>query len=167
MENSGKRYSFEGCVASCLFIILIAVIVLQISGRLSSFNPPIWTEELARWIWVWMAFIGIAEVERTNGHLRMEFIAELLGEKVKAVLYLIFDVIYLGVMIKLCQIAWKTVNRTWWNESVTLPLTDAAMYCGFFVASFFIIFRVAMRIFKDVKALRQPAVKTNEEEAAV
>ncbi|OKL43828.1 TRAP transporter small permease [Pseudovibrio exalbescens] len=152
--NTRKQYSLEGCVAAVLFIILICVVMLQILGRVDLFTAPVWTEELARWIWVWMAFIAVGEVERTDGHLRMEMLADLMGPRFKLILYTIVDIIYLAATAYLCHIGYKTIMRTWYNESVTLPFTDAALYASYFVASFLIMYRVAQRIYRHVRALK-------------
>ena len=70
-----RKYAFEGIVATILFIALIICMLLQISARAGLTQPPIWTEELSRWLWVWMAFFGMAEVERRNEHLVVDFFA--------------------------------------------------------------------------------------------
>ena len=33
-----------------------------------------WTEELIRWLWVWMACLGLSEAERYQQHLRMDMV---------------------------------------------------------------------------------------------
>ncbi|WP_371170007.1 TRAP transporter small permease [Aliiroseovarius sp. 2305UL8-7] len=88
-----RKYGFEACIASVLFIILFLVIVLQIMGRTSWVQGPIWTEELARWIWVWMALIGIGTVERDQAHLRMGFLIELLPTRLQRVFATITDLV--------------------------------------------------------------------------
>ena len=140
------RYSPEGIVASCLFIILIVVLTIQILGRTPLFTGPVWTEEAARWLWVWMAMIGIAEVERTDSQLRMGFLVEGLRQKARLAVLTVIDLVYLGVVINLIWIGWKTIERTWSNESVTLPVTDAVLYASGFVAMILIANRVLRRV---------------------
>lgn len=141
-----RRYSLEGIVASLLFIILFGVLLIQIFGRTPLFVGPVWTEELARWIWVWMAFIAIGEVERQDSQLRMGFIAEALPAGAKRILYTLIDVVYLGIMVHLCVIGYRSIIRTWSNESVTLPVSDAALYASAFVASVLIVLRIVRRL---------------------
>lgn len=140
------RYSFEGCVASVIFIVLLLVVLLQILGRTNIVTGPVWTEELARWLWVWMAFLAIAEVERNDAQLNMGFLTELFARRVRIALFTIVDLAYLAVMCNLSWIGYKTVLRTMRNESVTLPTSDAALYASAFIATFFIIFRVLQRL---------------------
>ncbi len=142
----GQKYSIEGIAASVLFLVLIGIVLIQILGRTPILRGPVWTEEAARWIWVWMAFIAIGEVERQNKHLRMAFLAERLPGSLRRIIFTGIDVIYLVVMARLCWIGWQTVERTWNAASVTLPLPNAALYASAFAASFLIIHRVVRRV---------------------
>lgn len=140
------KYSVEGVIATILFLVLIGVVMIQILGRTPIFRGPVWTEEAARWIWVWMAFIAIGEVERQNKHLRMAFLAEKLSGRLRNILFTGFDLVYLGIMGHLCWIGYAQVARTWVHSSVTLPVSNAALYASAFVASLFILYRIIRRI---------------------
>lgn len=145
MKPRGK-YSPEGIVASVFFIALIIVLMIQIFGRTALFTGPVWTEEAARWLWVWMAMIGIAEVERTDSQLRMGFLVERLRRRARLIVLTIIDLVYLGVVLHLIRIGWKTIDRTWSNDSVTLPVSDAVLYASGFLAMILIANRVIRRI---------------------
>ena len=145
MSGNG-RYSIEGYAATVLFLGLIFVVLLQVFGRSGLFPAAVWTEELARWIWVWMAFIATGEAERRNVQLRMGILAEVLLGRFRFVLFTLIDIVYLAVTCHLFWIGYKTVLRTWNNESVTLPFSDAVLYASYPIAALFIIWRVANRI---------------------
>ncbi|EPX78267.1 TRAP transporter small permease [Litoreibacter arenae] len=159
MDNP-RKYSIEGIVASVIFIVLIGVVLIQVFGRTPLFRGPVWTEEAARWLWVWMAFIGIAEVERQDGQLKMAFIAELLPDGARRILYTGIDLVYLGIVCHLIWIGYKTVLRTWDNVSVTLPTTDAVLYASGFVAAILILHRIVRRLIgrRDVTVTREPTL---------
>lgn len=91
-----RRYSPEGIAASILFIVLIVVLMIQILGRTPLFTGPVWTEEAARWLWVWMALIAIPEVERTDSQLRMGFLVEQLQRRARIAVLTLIDLVYLG-----------------------------------------------------------------------
>ncbi|WP_282025725.1 TRAP transporter small permease [Limimaricola cinnabarinus] len=147
-----RRYSFEGIVASALFILLFAVLMIQIFGRTPMFRGPVWTEEAARWIWVWMAFIAIAAVERNDAQLRMGFLADALPARARHWLAIAVDLLWGGILCHLVLISWKTVQRTWNNEAVTLPATDAVLYAAGLVAVVLVLHRVARRILARLRA---------------
>ncbi|MCK0140671.1 TRAP transporter small permease [Aliiroseovarius sp. F47248L] len=141
-----RKYSIEGYAATVLFLGLIFIVLLQVVGRTSLFSAPIWTEELARWIWVWMAFIATGEAERQNVQLRMGILVESLLGKARFALFTLIDIIYLAVTCHLLWIGYKTVMRTWSNEAVTLPFSDAVLYASYPIAALFVIWRVTNRI---------------------
>lgn len=153
-----RKYSIEGIIASILFIVLIGVVLIQIFGRTPIFRGPVWTEEAARWIWVWMAFIAIAEVERQDGQLKMAFLAEMMPDKVRLVLYTLIDITFLGLVGHLIWISYKTVLRTSNNISVTLPTTDAILYASALVGFILILHRIIRRLIgrRDVTVKRDP-----------
>lgn len=141
-----RLYSLEGIVATLIFAALIAVLMIQVFGRTPLFRGPVWTEELARWLWVWMAFIGIGEAERTNSQLRMDLLAELLGGRARQLLFTAIDVVYLAIVAHLVWIGWKTVLRTWSNAAVTLPVPDGMLYLAALVGFVFVLIRIARRL---------------------
>ncbi|WP_116598731.1 TRAP transporter small permease [Primorskyibacter marinus] len=155
-----RNYSIEGIVASVLFIVLIGVVLIQVFGRTPLFRGPVWTEEAARWLWVWMAFIGIAEVERQDGQLKMAFLAELLPAGARRILYTVIDLVYLGIVGHLTWIGYRTVLRTWDNVTVTLPTTDAVLYASGLVAAILIFHRIVRRLLgrRDVSVTREPTL---------
>ncbi len=141
-----RQYAFEACIAVVLFVALFFVILVQIFGRTALFTGPIWTEELARWLWVWMALIGIGAVERNKAHLRMGFLVALLPSGLRRAMALVTDLVYLGIAGHLVWIAWKSIQRTRFNESVSLPTTDAVLYASAFFGMILIVHRVLRRI---------------------
>lgn len=153
-----RKYGIEASIASILFIVLFFVMVLQILGRTPVVAGPVWTEELARWLWVWMALIGIATVERDNAHLRMGFLIEFLPLRAQKVWAIITDLIYIGLAGHLIWIAYKSILRTWNYETVTLPTTDALLYASAFVAMILIFHRIARRLFTSVSEFSKAEV---------
>jgi TRAP-type transport system small permease protein len=153
-----RKYAFEGIVATILFIALVICMLLQITARAGLMQPPIWTEELSRWLWVWMAFFGMAEVERRNEHLVVDFFITRLPEFVRRPLVLGLDLAYLVVIASLIWIGCKGVVRQFPSQAVTMPTTDAVLYASFPVAALFIAARVVMRLagrLRSTKPLEQ------------
>lgn len=136
----------EGIMASALFVVLICVILLQVVGRIGVLRGPVWTEELARWVWVWMAIIGLGAVERNNAHLRMSFIVDALPRMIRNSVYSLIDLAWLGITLHLTWLGYRSVLRSWNNTAVTLPLTDAVLYASYPIAAVFIIWRIVQRL---------------------
>ena len=121
---------WEGWVASILMVVLCGVIFLQILGRFGFFPGRVWTEELTRWLWVWLALLGCAATEAHGQHLRMEILTSFWSSKAQIISEKLQQVVALATVLFLAWLGYKGVLRTWYNESVTLPVSDALLYAA-------------------------------------
>ncbi|WP_134702806.1 TRAP transporter small permease [Ammoniphilus sp. YIM 78166] len=64
-----------------LLIVLTLVCFYQVVARYLFSAPPSWSEELARYLMIWLTFLGAAIAFRTNAHLGLDFFVGLLPGK--------------------------------------------------------------------------------------
>lgn len=147
-----SRYSPEGVLSTLLLIVLSLVIFLQIAGRMGFFPGLVWTEELTRWLWVWMACMGFSEAERYQQHIRMDMVPALWSEALRRRVYRLIDVMTFALAVYMVWLGSKGVIRTWNDESVTLGVTDAVLYAALPVGALL----WAMRLFLRLVGKRQP-----------
>src|SRR4051812_42947652 len=62
----------EEILLASLVAAITSVTFLQVFTRYVTEDPFIWTEELARYLFVWIALIGGAAAVRTNGHFGLD-----------------------------------------------------------------------------------------------
>jgi TRAP-type C4-dicarboxylate transport system permease small subunit len=60
----------------CILIVTVAVVFLQVIARYILLVSIDWTEEVARFAFIWMVFVGIAITERQRAHFRITFLVE-------------------------------------------------------------------------------------------
>ena len=137
---------WEGWVASILMIALCGVIFLQILGRFGFFPGRVWTEELTRWLWVWLALLGCAATEAHGQHLRMEILTSFWSSKAQFISEKLQQVVALATVLFLTWLGYKGVLRTWYNESVTLPVSDAVLYAALPIAMLLWAHRIIHRL---------------------
>lgn len=89
-------FSFTGfldTVSRYISIVLMGLmtltVVLQVLFRYIMKNPLIWTEELSRYLMIWMAFIAASSVLREWDTIRVDFIVNKLNERVRFVIKII------------------------------------------------------------------------------
>ncbi len=152
-EAPFKKTSPEGWAAAGLLLGVFLVILLQILSRYLPLPAPVWTEELSRWLWVWLVFVGIAEVERTDAHLKMDLLAPLLPPRFRTLIFLVIDMVSLVVFVELIRIGYKGALRSMEATSVTLPVTLVFFYAAYPVAGVFIVLRVMQRIVRRLRSL--------------
>ena len=86
----------ETCVGFAILIALIAVLTLQVAGRqLPGLFFP-WTEEVSRFLFVWLAFLGTALAVHRNAHVAIHVFADRTGPAVQLLLGLITRALVVG-----------------------------------------------------------------------
>jgi TRAP-type C4-dicarboxylate transport system permease small subunit len=87
-----KIVSYIGMV---LFIILIIACVGQVFFRFALNHSLSWTEELARYMFIWMHMIGASLLIETRGHATVTVILELLSGTAKKIFDIIIELVIL------------------------------------------------------------------------
>jgi TRAP-type C4-dicarboxylate transport system permease small subunit len=64
----------NGLVAVWLFVVLTAVVVLQVVNRLVFHWPAIWSEEIARFAFFWVVLLGAAISVRRRRHFVLDIL---------------------------------------------------------------------------------------------
>ena len=80
---------------SAMFLILLAQVIM----RYVFSRPLTWSEEAARFIFVYVSFIGISYAYRQKGHIRMEVVVNLFPQAVRRGLELLIN---LGTIALFC-----------------------------------------------------------------
>jgi TRAP-type transport system small permease protein len=110
-------------IAACL-----AVMVVMVFGNVVlryAFNSGIAiSEELSRWLFVWLTFLGAIVALKENGHLGTDLLVSRLPRAGKIVCLLLSQVLMLGVTAMLFQGSLAQVRINW---DVEAPVTGAPM----------------------------------------
>lgn len=59
-------------IGAALLVAMVVVVSVQIIYRYALGNPLIWTEEVARLIFMWTVFLGSAYAATSSSHLRLD-----------------------------------------------------------------------------------------------
>lgn len=74
-----KIETIHKAVSIIFLVIFVLSIILQVLTRYVSFISIYWTEEVARYSFIWAIFMGSAIMVRQNGHFAMDFLIEKLS----------------------------------------------------------------------------------------
>jgi TRAP-type C4-dicarboxylate transport system permease small subunit len=99
--------------AICILGMLLFVVVsnIQVFTRLIPWIPVFpWTEELARYTFVWVMFLGVSWAVRTSAHLRVDIVLQLLPKIVRKIIGVFSNVFVIVFSIYLCPFAWVVVQ---------------------------------------------------------
>ena len=121
----------KALVGTCLAIMLLISIVEVVRRYLFNASFP-WSEELIRYLMIWIAFIGGAAAYKNGGLVFFDLILNKFKPKVKATINLITNTAVLCFCIYMCERAWSyTFTASVANQiTVGLKISMSIPYLG-------------------------------------
>lgn len=130
-----KVQNFLGVI---LFVGLTIVVTLQIFTRFVLHTPFIWSEEVARFLFFWVALTGASVSVRLRRHFVIDVLQMTASErgsgkraKLDKILWIISDILILGYAIFLLKLGWEYtefgVFRTGTNSQINMSIVYAAI----------------------------------------
>ncbi len=95
--------NFEALFGAILFFAMLGLIVVQITLRNVFQGGLQWGEEISRFLYVWVCYIGIAYGVRMNSHITINAVTRNLPEKAQRILLVLVQVVFLIVLIVLLR----------------------------------------------------------------
>lgn len=138
------------------YVMLVGTMAVEVLRREIFSYSSIWGEEIVRYSFIYLAWIGAAAAVRERAHIRIDVIMHSLGNRGKAVLYIFGDLVMLGVAIIAFYYSFETVMVSAKFGSVSHGLRVsmvwflAAVPIGFAL----MILRLVQSILHDFKSLR-------------
>ena len=83
-------------LTSTLFVIMVIIIFTQVVARYVFHNSLSWSEELARFIFVWIVFLGSSYVLGHGAHANLDLVLSRLPEKMRLVLEKVNTILLFG-----------------------------------------------------------------------
>lgn len=83
METKKEKSNPIDLFLGIIFCLIVLLIFTQVLFRYLLSNSLNWTEELAKYLFVWMTFIGSASAFKDHIHIGVDFFVELLPSKYK------------------------------------------------------------------------------------
>ncbi len=79
------------------YVLLVATMFIEVLRRELLSYSSIWGEEIVRYAFIYLAWIGAAAAVRERAHIRIDVILEYVGRRVKAALYILGDLVMFAV----------------------------------------------------------------------
>ena len=133
------------------FTILIAACVLQVFTRFVLNNSLSWTEELARYAFIWSNLLGAAT--QKSSHATVTAITDALPKKVQTVLKIAVNLIIILVAYVLVRYGWKVVMSTRMQLSPALRISMSYVYASAPVCGVLVIFYSAVHLAESLAEL--------------
>lgn len=102
-----------------LFIGMCLLVLAQVVAR-KFFEPLVWSEELARYTFIWVAFLGWVIANQRKSHIRISLVTDRAGPVVKIALGIFADLAVIVFALIFVVKGWQLVRNNLDIETVTL-----------------------------------------------
>ncbi|MCK6208781.1 TRAP transporter small permease [Bacillus infantis] len=118
---------------------MVGLVFLNVVMRYVFDSGITWSEEMARYMFVWIVFLGAVVAAKEKGHLGVDILTSNVPRTVQKVLSLIANTLVIFVLVLFIDGLWKMMNL---NQMVSGPATGipvAFFYLAGLVASVLMI----------------------------
>jgi len=136
-------------LAAALLLAAVLSNAVAIVFRYGVGQPLIWTEEVQRYLMIWVAFLGSAACLGRGEHMAVDLAGELLPRAVRRILRLVLLLltgVFCGVLV------WKGIPLALGNRSQLSPATRIPMsypYLAVGVGGLLMLCAAALRLAQD------------------
>lgn len=137
------------------YTMLVVTMAIEVLRREIFAYSSIWGEEIVRYAFIYLAWIGAAAAVRERAHIRIDVIFNYISNRSKTLLYILGDLVMLAVAVLAVYWSWETVAVSWKFGSVSHGLRVSMVWFLVAVPIGFglMIFRLLQSLFRDVADL--------------
>ncbi len=138
------------------YVLLVLTMSVEVVRRELFSYSSIWGEEVVRYAFIYLAWIGAASAVRERAHIRIDVLMHYTGPRVKAGLYIFGDLVMLTVAAVALYYSYHSVAVSWKFGSVSHGLRVsmvwflAAVPIGFSLMAL----RLVQSLIHDIRAFR-------------
>lgn len=151
LNQNGERY-----LTLPLYTLVVIAIFMEVFRRFFLSYSSIWSEEIARYAFIYITWIGAAAAIRERAHIRIDVFLPLLPDKGKAVVFIFGDIITL--ILSCIALYWsiEPVLTSIHFGSVThgLRISQAWFLMAVPLGFTMIIFRLIQSMKRDISDLK-------------
>lgn len=156
LKRLGKYYNiFEENLMVIFLAIMTAVVFVQVVLRHVFNNSLTWSEEGARFLFMWIIWMSMSVGFRDKSHIRMTVVSDLLSSKGKLYLNILNDVVIFSFAMFIAVLGWMYIGRLWVNgqSAPATKLPYALVYSCLPLSLSVCNIRLILEIIEDVKSL--------------
>lgn len=147
--------NIEEIITVPLMIVLLLLLTWQIVARWLLDSPSIWSEELARLLFVHMVIIGGAIAIKKDTHVKITFFSDKLGNTTRFSLSMLLEALVLISIIAVIYLGYQHVQRTAFFELITLGISSKWMNYSLPLGGCFMFARQLERMWFLITIFRQ------------
>ncbi len=138
------------------YTLLVATMAVEVVRREIFAYSSIWGEEIVRYAFIYLAWIGASAAVRDRAHIRIDVIYNYVSPRVKALLYIFGDLVMMIIAVLALYWSFETVSVSWKFGSVSHGLRVSMVWFLMAVPIGFglMIFRLVQSFVRDLADIR-------------
>ena len=138
------------------YTMLVATMAVEVIRREVFSYSSIWGEEIVRYSFIYLAWIGASAAVRERGHIRIDVIYHYVPPRIKALLYIFGDLMMFAIAVLAVYWSLQTVAVSWQYGSVSHGLRVSMVWFLMAVPLGFsmMIFRLLQSFVRDLADFR-------------
>ncbi len=151
IDQDGERW-----LLLILYAMIVATISTEVIRRFVLSYSSIWGEEIARYAFIYLAWIGASAAIRERAHIRIDVILHYLRPRAKAAIYLFGDFATLTLAVIALYWSLEPILTSLKFGSVThgLRISNAWFLAAVPIGFAMMVFRLGQSILRDWRDLR-------------
>jgi TRAP-type C4-dicarboxylate transport system permease small subunit len=139
--------NIEEIITVPLMIALLCILTWQISSRWLFDSPSLWSEELARVLFLHMAIIGGAIAIKKDDHVKITFFSDKLPRNIRYSLLFALEILVLITIVAMIYYGYAHVQRTAFFELITLGISSSWMTYALPIGGCFMLVRQCQKLY--------------------
>ncbi|MCB1493411.1 MAG: TRAP transporter small permease [Rhodobiaceae bacterium] len=137
------------------YVMLVVTMAIEVLRREVFSYSSIWGEEIVRYSFIYLAWIGTAAAVRERAHIRIDVALHYLRPRAKALLYMFGDLVMFAVALVALYWSFETVMVSWKFGSVSHGLRVSMVWFLMAVPLGFalVILRLVQSFIEDIRSL--------------
>jgi TRAP-type C4-dicarboxylate transport system permease small subunit len=150
-EAVNLTFHVDDIIAFVIFWALALVVFLQFFSRYILNDSAAWTEEIARYMLMWVTFIGAAIVMRRGTNIGVEVLMHMLPTGPQRVLRFFIDVVTVGFVGLLCWFSIAITERMGIQRMTVIDVSMSVVYGGIALGCFLMFWRAVQAFIANAR----------------
>lgn len=155
MNSVGKtnKKSIEAYICVGLLAATLGLIVLEVFARYIFGSSISWSEELARYLFIWFTFISAGLAVKHNAHIFIDPLSSLVPRKVRPYSFLIGKCLWLifSIFVVYLGLEYSIYTFSTNSQSAAMGIPMGLVFLGIPIGYLFMAIRLMQEIIIDIK----------------
>lgn len=142
--------NIEEIVGCLLILVMTFSVTLGVFARAFHISV-VWTDELARYSFVWSIFIGSVVAIKQKEHVVIDFVLKALPEVLYKILYILIQLLLIVLFLYLTKYGIDLAIGSWGVETTSLEIPTGLVYLAVPLSSVLMIVYVIIDMWKTLR----------------